>query len=335
MHPTANDDDDDLWRRLDWNDVRIFLAVSESGSLNSAAKSLGITQPTISRRMEDLEYRLGARLFNRSPRGVSLTDAGSLVRNLASSMARFGGAIMREVAGRDRVDAGRVRIAAPDGLGAMVLTRQLSEFQRANPEIQVTLDCGLWPEAPLEGETDLSLDFSETMATGVVSTPIATVHYAWFASREYLDLYGEPKNEAEVAQHRIVRHTGQREQIHTWNPKLSAVNALAGSHFVSNSSAATLMAIKGGVGMGVAPTLTALFEPDLVMLDLEPMAHPLLYLRHDPAAVKQSRVLRVKEWLLEVFDPLTQPWYRPEFVHPRDFERFAGAQRVRAAVSQT
>src|SRR5580698_8364406 len=108
----AQTDDQDLWRRLDWNDVRIFLAVAESGSLNAAARSLGMTQPTISRRMEDLEYRLGARLFSRSPRGVSLTDAGLSVRTLASSMARFGGAIMREVAGRDRVDAGRVRVAA-------------------------------------------------------------------------------------------------------------------------------------------------------------------------------------------------------------------------------
>src|SRR5580704_13878870 len=120
MHGTANDDDDDLWRRLDWNDVRIFLAVAESGSLNAAARSLGMTQPTISRRMDDLEYRLGARLISRSPRGVVLTDAGASVRNLASSMARFGGAIMREVAGRDRADAGRVRISAPDGLGSVV-----------------------------------------------------------------------------------------------------------------------------------------------------------------------------------------------------------------------
>jgi len=327
MHTTANDDDDELWRRLDWNDVRIFLAVAESGSLNAAARSLGMTQPTISRRMEDLEYRLGARLFSRSPRGVSLTDAGTSVRNLASSMARFGGAIMREVAGRDHVDAGRVRVSAPDGLGSMVLPRYLARFQRANPEIQVALDCGLWPESPLEGETDLSLEYTESNGSSVVSMPIATIHYAYFASREYLDLYGEPKSTAEVAQHRMVRHPGQREQMHTWNPKLAAVNALAGSHFISNSSAATLMAIKSGVGLGVAPTLVALYEPDLVMLDLEAMAHPLLYLRHDPGAVKQSRVQRVKEWLLEVFDPSTQPWYREEFVHPRDFERLSGDHR--------
>src|SRR5215469_15171626 len=75
MHGTANDEADP-WRKLDWNDVRTFLAVAESGSLNAAARVLGMTQPTISRRMEDLEYRLSARLFDRSSRGVTLTDAG-------------------------------------------------------------------------------------------------------------------------------------------------------------------------------------------------------------------------------------------------------------------
>src|SRR5580692_1010799 len=102
-------DDQELWRRLDWNDVRTFLAVAECGSLNAAARLLGMTQPTISRRMEDFEYRLRAKLFDRSSRGVVLTEAGLMVRDLAQSMARLGGSIVRDVAGRDHSDTGRVR----------------------------------------------------------------------------------------------------------------------------------------------------------------------------------------------------------------------------------
>ena len=56
--PDISKDDQELWRRLDWNDVRTFLAVTECGSLNAAARLLGMTQPTISRRMEEFEYRL-------------------------------------------------------------------------------------------------------------------------------------------------------------------------------------------------------------------------------------------------------------------------------------
>src|SRR6266851_2467220 len=100
MHASANDVGD-VWRRLDWNDVRTFLAVAESGSLNAAARALRMTQPTVSRRMDELEYRLGASLFIRSPRGIALTEAGESVRDLAASMARFGESIIRNVAGQD------------------------------------------------------------------------------------------------------------------------------------------------------------------------------------------------------------------------------------------
>src|ERR1700679_3009825 len=105
-------EEQDLWRRLDWNDVRTYLAVAESGSLNAAARLLGMTQPTISRRMEEFEYRLKARLFERTSRGVMLTEAGLTVRDLAQSMARVGGMILRNVAGHDSRDVGRVRLAA-------------------------------------------------------------------------------------------------------------------------------------------------------------------------------------------------------------------------------
>jgi DNA-binding transcriptional LysR family regulator len=289
-----------------------------------------MTQPTISRRMEDLEYRLGARLFSRSSRGVALTDAGLAVRELAANMARAGGAIMREVAGRDRDEAGRVRLAAPDGLASYTLIPRVAAFQRAHPDLQLAVDCGLWSDSPLDGIVDLSLEFTASPAPGVVSMPIATLHYAYFASRAYLELYGVPESTAELTRHRMVRHTSQREQPHTWNPKWEAVNALAGTHLISNSSAATFNAIRTGVGLGILPTSVVTMDPELVMLDLEPMAHPVLFLRHDPAALRQSRVRRVRDWLVEVFDPASQPWYRDEFIHPRDFERvLAGARAHR------
>jgi DNA-binding transcriptional LysR family regulator len=332
MRDTANDDDDGLWRRLDWNDVRIFLAVAETGSLNAAARNLGVTQPTISRRMEDLEYRLGAKLFSRSTRGICLTDAGVSVRDLATNMARFGGAIVREIAERDKSNAGRVRVAAPDGLASAVLMPRLATFQRANPEIEIAIDCGLWLDAPMEGETHLALEFKETYTADLVSMPIATIHYGYFASREYLELYGAPKTAAEVAAHRMVRHIGHREQTKTWDPKIQAVIALGGTHFLTNSSMAMLAAIRNGAGIGPLPTYVARYEPELVMLDLELTAHPVLFLRHDPASVRQTRVQKVKDWLIEVFDPTSQPWYREEFVHPRDFDRLAGPARPAKAV---
>jgi DNA-binding transcriptional LysR family regulator len=320
-------DDLDLWRRLDWNDVRTFLAVAECGSLNSAAKLVGMTQSTISRRMEDFEYRLRARLFDRSSRGVALTDAGVLVRDIAQSMARLGGAIVREVGGQDNSSTGRVRLAAPDGISGFVLAPQFPKFQMNHPQVELQIECGAWSGSMLESEPDLILDLYETASPDLVSTPVATLHYACFASRDYLDLYGAPKTLVEVAQHRTVRHIAQLEQKSTWHPKTSAIVELAESHFVSNSSAATYMAVRSGAGVGALPTYVVALAPELVMLDIEPLTHPVLYLRHRPALEHQRRVKLVKDWLLNVFDATHQPWFREEYIHPADFHRYASKQR--------
>jgi DNA-binding transcriptional LysR family regulator len=321
-------DQEDLWRRLDWDDVRVFFAVAESGSLSAAAKSLGMTQPTISRRIEDFEIRMGARLFDRSAKGVTLTALGAGMVEYASGMARMGDSIVRKISGRDHADAGRVRLAAPDGLASFILMPTLGAFLQTNPQIELTLDCGLWAESSMGGEVDLSLDMASEPAPDWVSIPIGRVHYAHYASRQYLNTYGHPKTMAEVAQHRMVRHAAFKEQRSTWNRKAEAVRDLAANHLLTNSSAAMLLAVANGAGIGSLPTVVDTLGLDLVHLDLEPVAHPVLWLRHRLEATRQGRVQRVKEWVMRMFDPADKPWFRDHYVHPRDFER----ERIRAGI---
>ncbi len=315
-------DERELWQRLDWNDVRTFLAVTECGSLNAAARLLGMTQPTVSRRMEEFEYRLHAKLFERTSRGIALTEAGLMVRDLAQSMARLGGSIMRDVAGHDNEQGGRVRLTAPDGIAGYLLAPRLAKFHMANPEVEISIDCGMWAGSMLEAEPDLYLEMTEEHAPDLVSIPIATLHYAAFASRDYLDLYGVPKTVAELMEHRTIRHTSHREQRATWNPKATAIGQLAQNHFVSNSSAATFQAVRAGAGIASLPTYVATIAPELAMLDLGPWGHPVLYLRHHGAVEQRRRVKAVKDWVISVFDPAEQPWFRQDFIHPKDFARY-------------
>jgi DNA-binding transcriptional LysR family regulator len=261
MHGSSNDEDE-LWRRLDWNDVRTFLAVAEAGSLNAAAGVLRMTQPTISR----------------------------------------------------------------------LMMPELPSFQMANPEIHLAIDCGLWPDGTFDGDTDIAIDMNEAATPDYVSMPIATMHYCLFASAEYLRVYGTPRSLAEVADHRWVRHTSHKEQTSTWHPKAAAVGELAGQQLISNSSATTLQAIKHGAGIGALPTYVLNLEPDLVMLDLDPMAHPFLFLRHHASAVRQDRIMRVKDWIIGLFDATDRPWYRDEFIHPRDWSRMRGRPAPRRVV---
>lgn len=326
-------DEQELWQRLDWNDVRTFLAVSECGSLNGAARMLGATQPTISRRMEDFELRLKTRLFERTSRGIMLTDAGLAVRDLAQSMARMGGMILRNVAKHDSRDVGRVRLAAPDGVASYLLAPSLPNFHMANPKVQIAIDCGLSAGSMLESEPDLYLEMTDEHSPGLVSIPIATLHYAAFASRDYLDLYGTPKTATELIEHRTIGHSSHREQRSTWNTRATAIGQLAETSFISNSSAATFQAVCAGVGIGLMPTYVATLAPELVMLDLGAWGSPRLFLRHHSFADQQRRVKLVKDWLLKVFDSTRQPWFREEFVHPDNFASYlAPAEDTRRPV---
>ena len=82
-----------------------------------------------------------------------------------------------------------------------------------------------------------------------------------------------------------------------------------------------VLAISHGAGIGSLPTLVESLGLGLVMLNLEPVAHPVLWLRHHPAATRQGRVQRVKEWIQRAFDPVDKPWFRDEYIHPKDFDR--------------
>ena len=101
--------------RADWADLRLFLHVAESGSISAAAKSLQMSQPTVSQRLSDLEFRLNTQLVVRGPSGIVLTETGQRIKEHVAVMQRSASAIDRLMREFDDKPEGRVKIAAPDG----------------------------------------------------------------------------------------------------------------------------------------------------------------------------------------------------------------------------
>lgn len=97
---------------IPWDDVRLFLAVAEAGSLNKAAKALRLGQPTVSRRLAALEYSLGAQLFRRGVSGAALTTAGERLLEPARKMAEWAGEVGRAAESRDQAPRGLVRVTS-------------------------------------------------------------------------------------------------------------------------------------------------------------------------------------------------------------------------------
>jgi DNA-binding transcriptional LysR family regulator len=321
-------------RKTDWSDVRIFWAVAELGSFGAAARALRLGLTTVTRAVERLETSLGAKLFVRGPQGVSLTHAGSRAYDRALTMERVAEQLEQEVVDGEKAAEGPVSLAAPDGIGSIFLTPFLTEFLRANPKIDLTIDCGLWPDRPIAADVDLTLTFTEPRQSDLVVTPLAHFHYQLFASREYLDLYGVPKTMAEAITHPLIYHVAQTQQRELWRPHELAFAHLAQMRIKTNSSAVSFNSVRNGAGLGGMPTAILSLDPSLVMIELPPSPAIKFWLVHHKDAPRSARVSRVIDWLKEVFDPRTKPWYREEYIHPRDFAAALNARPPRESAAR-
>jgi DNA-binding transcriptional LysR family regulator len=150
------------------------------------------------------------------------------------------------------------------------------------------------------------------------------MHYAVFASPEYINLYGAPASQEDLLKHPYIHHVAQMHQREIWTEQQKALQVLTHKHIQTNSSAVVVQAVKHGIGLASLPTAIVAVEPDLVMIDaIPPVAPAKLWMVHHREAARSARVRAVADWLKAIFDARTRPWYRQEFVHPRDFQHAA------------
>lgn len=314
-------------RRADWSGLRVFFAVAESGGINAAARALRLSPSTVTRTIEELEHQLNVTLFVRGPRGATLTEAGEIAYQRVLTMERTAATLEMEIGDLEALPQGKVKLAAPDGVAGYFLTPSLPEFHRAHPGLDLSIDCGLWPDRPLDGEAELTLSYTEPTQGDLIGRPIAHMHYAAFASREYINLYGEPSGPEDLLKHPYIHHVAQTHQKEIWTEQQKALQVLTQKRIQTNSSAVVVQAVKYGIGIGGLPTAILSVEPDLVMLDnIPPLAPAKLWMVYHQEASRSARVRAVADWLRAIFDGRTRPWYRAEFVHPRDFRLPAPAR---------
>ncbi|NMK46348.1 LysR family transcriptional regulator [Achromobacter sp. Bel] len=120
---------------MEWNDVRIFLAVARCGSFGEAARALNVSHPTVGRRIKVLEDEAKQALFRRTKDGLVLTDAGDTVRALAESMEDSALSMERRLTGNDQRLEGILRISSADWFAGYVLAPVLVELIHRHPAV--------------------------------------------------------------------------------------------------------------------------------------------------------------------------------------------------------
>lgn len=166
---------------LEWSDLRVFLAIARTRSLGGAGRRLGQSQPTMGRRLRALEEAVGAKLFQRSSSGFSLTDDGEIMLRHAEVMEAEALAIVRELSGRDGSLEGVLRLTCSDWFGRIMLTPVIAEFQRLSPAVVVELLADARIYSLARREADLVVRIAAFDEPEVIARRLVTIDYGLYA----------------------------------------------------------------------------------------------------------------------------------------------------------
>jgi DNA-binding transcriptional LysR family regulator len=171
---------------MDWDDLRLVLAVAREGTLSGAARSLRVTHSTVFRRLGAIERGLGVRLFERFRDGYSATPAGETAAALAARFADDFVALERRLAGHDLRPSGTVRIATTDTICTM-LTRHAPALRAAHPEIHLEITISNAMANLTRREADIAIRPVPKPPEPLVGRRIANIAHAIYGSPAYLD----------------------------------------------------------------------------------------------------------------------------------------------------
>ncbi len=173
----------------EWNDIRVFLAVAEEGTLSGAARRLGVNHSTIYRRVQALEQELGVRLFDRMSDGYALNAAGERMRAKALIMSEAFDDVMRTIGGSDLRLQGELRVATSDTFGTMVLPPIVAAFRKRYPQVSVELSIGSQAVNLSKREADVAVRPIPSPPENLIGLRIGSVQFALYGAPTYLERF--------------------------------------------------------------------------------------------------------------------------------------------------
>ena len=291
----------------DWDDVRFFLAVAKTGSFSAAATQLNTKQTTVGRRIQALERRLGAKLFDRHRHGMEVTPAARGVLTQAESMLVNATSIERHLAGLDREMAGVVRVAATEGIAANYLVPRLSDLRNAHPDIVVQVIAG---DAVLDLATrqaDLAIRFFRPTSNQLVAARVGQFGMSIFAARNYVEEFGLPQRLEDMREHHIVDHT-TLHNLQSMRPWTEIVERCHNIVLRTNSSYAAIEAVRVGYGISVFPNYVTK-SSNLVPAPIELNISRDIWLVSHEETNKGARIRAVIDYIRDRFRQDEREWF--------------------------
>jgi DNA-binding transcriptional LysR family regulator len=289
-----------------FEELESFVAVVDANGFSAAGEKLGIAKSILSRRVSDLEKRLGVQLLQRTTRTLSLTDTGRHFYQRSISLLADLGDAEQMVSDAQCSLSGKIKLAVPLGIGTAQLARPIADFMLQHPDIEISIDLNDRQIDLISEGFDLAVRVGQLQDSSLIARKLARVNFAICASPEYLERYGEPKHPSELSQHQVTVYTnapigqqwfyeenGKRMNLRVKH-RLSANNGELLANIASRGLAITagpLFYLQGYIDSeALVPILTDYPRPEAGM-----------YAVYPPGKIVSRRVKMLSDSLLEYF----------------------------------
>lgn len=286
---------------MNWDDLRIFLAVARSGQILGAAKRLGLNHTTVARRLSALETALSTTLLTRRTNGSTLTQAGEELLLAAERMETEMLAARAQVGNADVAISGTVRIGAPDGFGVNYLAPRLARLTQKYPDLTIQLVPVPRSFSLSRREADIAITVERPEQGRLIARRLVDYTLALFAHRSYLEAHGTPQTIEELSNHRLI---GYVEDL-VVNPSLAYASEISRDwkpDFEVSSTLGQMEAVRAGGGIGILHSFIARADPDLVPVLPERVIKRAYWLTYHESARTLRRVTAISALISEMVE---------------------------------
>lgn len=237
-------------------EIQTFVSVVESGGFSAAADRLGIAKSAVSRRMADLEARLGVQLLHRTTRRITLTDSGRGFYERCKQLLADLDEAEQCVSQAHGALRGSLRITMPTAFGLLHVTPAITEFTQQHPDIAFELDFNDRQVDLLHEGFDLAIRVARLADSSLIARRLAPIRFTVCASPEYIAAHGTPRTPQELAQHACLIYSNSPEPgVWSYEPsdgERIAVNV--GVKLKANNGDFLRAAAIAGLGIVMLPT---------------------------------------------------------------------------------
>jgi DNA-binding transcriptional LysR family regulator len=238
--------------------METFVRVVEAGSISKAAEQLGMAKSGVSRRLAELESRLGVRLMNRTTRRSSLTEAGQSYYEGALKLLMDLSELNATTADANACLEGTLRLAAPLSFGLLHLAPAIDEFLDLHPDLRINIDFSDRHIDLVEQGVDLAVRIADLGDSTLRARRICPVRIVICASPDYLEVHGTPRVPADLEDHRILQYDiGTTPVMRLQGPQGNLHLVSTPPAIVANNGDFLRDMAMAGRGITVTPTLLA------------------------------------------------------------------------------